>query len=217
MRRPRSRDSNLFAMDHDAIRATLADANLPLLRRRDDLLAAASRVPALLESDEDIDRGRRFAGQLDEAIRDARAARLADGRPFRDASGTVKRFFDDVEEPLRSASRTILKRLTDAAHRGRTVQAETPVAAPPTPVGVDVSGAPVATTVAHRAARSVAPHQEIKLVWSIEGFDRATLDLAALRDYLTEASILAACRKHLADRGPQRLAGVVYREVAQPN
>ncbi len=216
MQRPRAQDSNLFAIDHDAIRSTLGDANAPLLRRRDDLLAASARAPELLDTDEDIDRARLFARQLDDAIREARAARLADGRPFRGASATVKRFFDDIEGPLKSASRTILARLTDTAHRGRRMQTETPVSAPPTPVGIDVSGEPVVTAAPRQAPSAAAAHREIMLVWSIESVDRATLDLEALRDYLTEASILAACRKHLADHGPRPLAGVQYREVAQP-
>ncbi len=216
MQRPRAQDSNLFAIDHDAIRATLADANAPLLRRRDDLLGASGRAPELLDSDQDIDRARLFARQLDEAIREARVARLSDGRPFRAASATVKRFFDEIEEPLKRASRTILKRLTDTAHRGRRNQTETPVSAPPTPVGIDVSGEAVVTAPPLHSPTAAAAHREIMLVWSIESFDRATLDLEALRDYLTEASILAACRKHLADHGPRQLPGAVYREVAQP-
>ena len=217
MRRPRTSDSNLFAIDYDAIRSTLADANAPLLRRRDDLLAAYARAPEQLETDEDVDRARRFAGQLDEAIRETRKARLSDGRPFRDASATVKSFFDEIDKPLRNASRSILARLTDAAHRGRPTPGETPIPAPPARIGIDVSGAAIVTTAPHRSPQSTPLHPEIKLAWSIEDFDRATLDLEALRDYLTEAAILAACRKHLADHGPQKLSGVVYHEVAQPN
>ncbi len=215
MRRPRTSDSNLFAIDYDAISATLADANAPLLRRRDDLLAASARVPEQLDTDEDVDRARRFAGQLDEAIRETRKARLSDGRPFRDALATVKRFFDEIDKPLQNASRSILKRLTDAAHRVRPTPGETPVPAPPAAIGIDHSGEAIVTTAPHRSPHPL--HPEIKLAWSIEDFDRATLDLEALRDYLTEAAILAACRKHLADHGPQKLSGAVYQEVAQPN
>jgi hypothetical protein len=217
MQRPRTSDSNLFAIDHDAIKSTLADANAPLLKRRDDLLAACSRAPERLESDEDVTRARRFAGQLDEAIEEARKARLSDGRPFRDASATVKSFFDEIEKPLQSASRTILKRLTDTAHRGRRYQAEPPMPEPPTAVGIDVSGEAIVTSMPQQTTHSADAHPEIRLVWSIQGFDRSTLNLEALRDFLTDASILAACRKHLAVHGPHKLQGVEYEEVAQPN
>lgn len=213
MRRRKTSDSNLFAIDYDAIVTTLAEANAPLLKRRADLLAAFSRAPDPLALDDDIVRARRFAGQLDEAIRAARRARSADGRPFRDASATVKAFFDEIDKPLKQALQAILKRLTDAAHRGRARQIEAPE---PVPVGMNLTGKTIATADASQPPQSAAPHADIRLVWSIEGFDRQALDLEALRGYLTDASILAACRKHLAEHGPEKLAGAVYREVAQP-
>ena len=46
-----------------------------------------------------------------------------------------------------------------------------------------------------------------------EGFDRPLLDLEALRPFLTESALLTACSRHLAAHGPNRLAGVDYREV----
>lgn len=216
MGRPPKGDSNLFAIDHDAIRATLADANGRLLGRRDDLLTAFSRVPELLATEEDVDRARRFAGQLDQSIRNARQARLSDGRPFRDAVDSVKDFFGEIEKPLQAALRVILKRLTDAAQRGRPKQSDPPVPAPSTPVGIDTSGETIITAAPNQPPRSAGIDGEIRLAWSIEGFDIATLDLEALRNYLTKASILAACRKHLADHGPRKLSGVAYREVALP-
>lgn len=211
MRPRRTADSNLFAIDYDAIETTLAEANAPLLKRRADLLAAFSRAPDPLVGDEDVSRVRRFAGQLDDAIRETRRARLADGRPFRDASATVKKFFDEIEKPLKEALQAILKRLTDAAHRSR------PKPADPTPiaVGMDLTGKTIATAESSQGMRSTMPQEQIRLIWSITGFNRRALDLEALRAYLTDAAILAACRKHLADHGPQKLAGVVYREVAQ--
>jgi hypothetical protein len=214
MRPPRKSDSNLFAIDYDAIKTTLTDANAPLLKRRADLLAAFSRAPESLALDEDVTRARRFAGQLDKAIRDARRARLSDGRPFRDASATVKTFFAEIENPLKEALQAILKRLTDASHRSRPRPADPPVSEP-TPLGIDISGKTIATAGSHQPPQSTDPHAEIPLAWSIERFDRAALDLEALRNCLTDAAILVACRRHLADHGPHALAGVVYREVAQ--
>ena len=54
----------------------------------------------------------------------------------------------------------------------------------------------------------------IRLDWEILSFDHAAIDLEALRPFLTEASILAACRKHLEENGPNTLDGVRYRQVA---
>ena len=112
-------NSNLFAIDYDAIETTLGDANERLIKRSADLLAAFSRMPNSLLSDEDVTSARRFAGQLDDATKEARRARLSDGRPFKDAAATVKAFFDGIEKPIKAALEIVLKRLTDAAHRGR--------------------------------------------------------------------------------------------------
>lgn len=90
MARKASTGGNLFATDTEAIKTLLADANQRLLERTDDLLAAYSRVPESLSSDDEIAKARRFARQLDQAGKDARSARLADGRPFREATATVK-------------------------------------------------------------------------------------------------------------------------------
>jgi hypothetical protein len=50
--------------------------------------------------------------------------------------------------------------------------------------------------------------------WEVDGVDRAALDLEPLRFYLTDAALLAACRKHLEENGPHSLPGASYREVA---
>ena len=107
----------------------------------------------------------------------------------------------------------MLNRLTDAAHRHRPEPADAPA---PVPVGMDLSGKTIATAEPAQSLRATAPQAEIRLAWSIDGVDRQALDLEALRGYLTDASLLAACRKHLAEHGPHKLSGVVYREVAQP-
>ena len=208
-------DSNLFAIDYDAIETTLRDANERLIKRGADLLAAFSRMPDSLASDEDVTSARRFAGQLDEATKEARRARLSDGRPFKDATATVKAFFDGIEKPIKEALEVVLKRLTDAAHRSRPGPDDIPVSAP-APVGIDISGETIVTAKSYQSPQLTPPHEEIQLAWSIEGFDRAKLDLEALRNYLTDAAILAACRKHLAGHGPHKLLGVSYCEVAQP-
>lgn len=215
MRSSSKGNSNLFAIDHAAIEATLKDANEPLIKRGADLIAAYARMPESLVSDDDVTRARRFSGQLDEAIKEIRKARLSDGRPFKTATATVKAFFDGIDKPIKQALENVLTRLTDAADRGRPAPDDIPEAAK-APVGIDVSGETIITAKSQQSPEPASPRAEIQLAWSIEAVDRATLDLEALRSYLTDASLLAACRKHLATNGPHKLGGVSYREVAQP-
>lgn len=200
MQKVKARDSNLFAIDIDAITKVLAEANEKLIARKDELIAAMSRVPDQLQSADQIDRGKRFAAQLEATLQDCRNARLADGAPLRRAAATVRAFFAMVDQPLRDALGSMRDRLTDAALR-------TPSHA--TAIGVDYEGTEFMTTPAASAAG------DVELVWTVAGFERGTVDLSALRDDFTDAVILAACKKHLAQHRSDRLTGVIYKQTAK--
>lgn len=209
--------SNLFAVDLDGIRAILAEANAPLLGRVENLAAALERVPRTLDTDALIERARTYQAQLLAARKELRRARLADGKPFREADGVVKAFFAAADQGLLVAERELRRRLTEAALRSK------PPAAPPTPtaprplvesfdgrrLGEGQVLAPAPAPPAAPAAAATIP-----LRWEVAAVERWTVDLEALRPFLTEACLLAACRRHLEENGPQALSGVAYREVA---
>ena len=139
----------------------------------------------------------------------------------------VKAFFEQVENPLKSALDAMMEKLTAAARR-KQAQAETlPGRSGPGEageageaeadvVGIDVSGNPVVTSESVQPQRP-EPGPEIRLVWSVERFERSQLDLEALRPYLTDHAIMMACQKHLAEHGPHTLAGAFYCETARPD
>jgi hypothetical protein len=139
---------------------------------------------------------------------------LSDGRPFKDAGTKVNAFFERTEKPLKQAHATVLERLTEAAKQVQSIEEIAPVT-PPEPIDIGVSGETVITAVPPQPSQPKSTREEIELTWSVNDFDRANLDLEALRSYFTEAQILAACRKHLDDHGPNMLEGVRYRKVAQ--
>jgi hypothetical protein len=199
-----------FAIDHGTIKSILVNAYASLLKRRDDVIAACANVPEHLQTENDFNNAQHIVEELKEAKNAARTARLSNQSPFKDASATVQEFFHDIEGPLQSALKTVLDRLTEAAHSRRpNLPKESMKPAPVVGIG---AGSPIVTS-SHLAA-VLGP--EIKLVWSVEGVDRATLNLEILRDFLTDACLLGACRKHLAAKGPNQIAGVVYKETAQP-
>lgn len=201
-------DSNLFAIDHEAILAVLKDANWKLLQRRDELLAALQRMPEKLQQSDQIERASVFMTQLQNAVSECRDARLSDGRPFTMASATVKSFFDDIDGPLRTALRSVKKSLTAAALKIRALDG----GKSSQPIGIDSRGNEIVTA----AIQPLPPRQPgggIRLEWAVLGFERETLDLGALRPFLTDSAIMAACKKHLAANGPHRLSGVEYAEA----
>jgi hypothetical protein len=211
MQRPAKRDSNLFSIDHNAIRAVLADANRKLIERKDELCSALQRVPETLALPDHIARAQVFARQLQAALQESRSSRLSDGRPFRDATATLTAFFAQIDGPLQSAIATIRERLTEAALRSsddpnrpeRTVS-----------VGVDISGDEV-IAASRSPSGAAGDHGDIDLDWEIAAVDRKALDLESLRLFFTDSCLMTACKKHLAAHGPRALNGITYRQVAR--
>ena len=203
----KSKDSNLFAIDHNAIVEVLKDANVLLLKRKDELMAAFERVPSDLSEDQ-LERAKKFTAQLQKAVGDSREARLSDGRPFRNAVATVKAFFDAIEGPMQDALREMRQRLTDVALRKR---AESSVISLK-PIGTDLQGKEVVTTLPlAEVPRGV--DAGLKLVWEVAHVERRMLDLEALRPFITDAALMAACKKHLSEKGPHQLSGVQYSQT----
>ncbi|MCC6736906.1 MAG: hypothetical protein IT534_12380 [Bauldia sp.] len=224
---PRGR--NLFAIDQASIESTLAEANGALITGRDRLLRAFRAIPESLDTIEDIEKSQAFAQDLDDLLTEAKKARLSDGKPFTEAGKTVKEFFARIEGPLKATMDELHHRVTQAALRQRRKAAEEaarlaaaeaaarrgaevlPLRPPPSPEPVAIvrgqGGASVIT--------KVEPSANIPLVWVVDGFDRDAIDLEALRAYLTDAAILAACKKHLEAHGPNTLPGVSYDQVAE--
>lgn len=225
---PRGR--NLFAIDQAQIESTLSEANHALIVGRDKLLRAFRTIPDSLDTIEDIDKAQAFAAELEELQGEARKARLSDGKPFTEAGKTVKDFFARIEGPLKATMDELHRRVTQAALRQQRRAAEEARAAaaaeaaaarrgaqilplhrpPAVPEAIAIvrgqEGAPVIT--------KVEPSSQIPLQWIVEGFDRTAIDLEALRPYVTDAAILAACKKHLDDHGPNKLPGVTYGQTA---
>jgi hypothetical protein len=198
-----------FQIDHIKLRSILADAYLSLRQRRDIVIAAFAKLPDQLATDEDIELAQGVVRELNETRETARRDRLSDQKPFKDASATVQEFFDDIEKPLQSALSNVLNRIADVASSRKSNFPADRLAADPV---VKAGEAPVVTN--SPLAKVLGP--EIELVWSIKEINRATLDLEKLRNYLTEASLLTACRKHLKEHGSEKIRGVWYKEVAQP-
>ena len=210
MPRPAKGDSNLFAIDHDALRAVLADANRKLVERKDELCSALPRVPEALLVPDQIARTKIFARQLQDAIRELRSSRLSDGRPFREATATVAAFFREIDNPLQAAVGIISQRLTEAALRNRIDQAGPDRSVP---VSVDLSGNEIIAS--RRAPGPGSGEATIDLDWEIDDVERKALDLEALRPFFTDACLMTACKKHLGARGPQSLKGVTYKQSAR--
>lgn len=205
------RGKNLFAIDNAAIESTLSEANQTLLKERDKLLRAFEALPDALLSSDDIETAQDFARSVEDALSETKKARLADGRPFADASKIVKDFFQRIEGPLKATLDELQVRVTRAAlsrqFEGASPAVSDEASDEPTSVIKSRAGAPAIAVVEGRSA-------PLTLEWVVEGVDRERLDLEKLRPFITDNALLIACQKHLEANGPHKLRGASYTQVA---
>lgn len=94
------------------LRDDLGMKNADLLKRQADLLAAAARVPEVVDSDDLAGKIGDFIKQVAACNKAAEAARVSEKEPHLAASRVVDGFFKAVTDPLEKAKKTIEGRLT---------------------------------------------------------------------------------------------------------
>lgn len=95
----------------EELQAILAEDNAQLLSRRDELLAAASRIPDV--TDDDLARRvTDFIRQVTAAVKAADGARIASKEPFLAGGRAVDGFYRQIADPLDLIKRAVEKKLT---------------------------------------------------------------------------------------------------------
>lgn len=90
----------------------LTDRFIELQRRRDELLAAEARIPAI--NDEDAARKvSDFIKLLGAAVKAANAARVEAKEPFLEGGRNVDGFFKSISDPIDDLKKRVERRLTD--------------------------------------------------------------------------------------------------------
>lgn len=100
-----------------ALRERLETTSDALLRRRDELLAASSRVPAAIDDEETCGKVADYIKQVAACAKAAEGARIAAKEPHLAAGRVVDGFFKAVTDPLDKLKRQIEARLTDYQRR----------------------------------------------------------------------------------------------------
>jgi hypothetical protein len=93
------------------LREQLESEAAKLIERRDDLLAAADRVPSLIDTEELAGKVGDFVKQLTGAHKTAEAARVAAKEPHLESTRVVDGFFKQITDPLANTKRMIEARL----------------------------------------------------------------------------------------------------------
>ncbi len=191
-------NSNLFHIDEDGIRRTLEEANASLFRRRDALIEARKGMTQRTPSGDLND----MLAQLRSLQKEAKSAKMSDGRSFNRAVKVVKTFFDELLLPVEES----IVSITREAERRRAAETNARV-----PVIATADGEIVCES--GPAANSFNALTE---AWEVTGFDRNTIDLNALRECFSDYQIGFALKKHLEAHGPHALPGVTYERKLKP-
>ena len=96
----------------DALRDKLAGENGDLIRRRDDLLAAAGRIPAI-DSDDIAGRVSDYIKQLTALTKAAESKRTDAKEPYLEGGRNIDGFFKGITDPVARTKTAIERRLTD--------------------------------------------------------------------------------------------------------
>lgn len=104
--------SNNPPADANPLRERLQEESGALLKRRDELLAGASRIPDKIEDDEIAGKVADFIKLVSACTKNAEGLRVARKEPFLESGRVVDGFFKAVTEPLEKAKGQISARLT---------------------------------------------------------------------------------------------------------
>ena len=96
----------------NALHETLHDTNGDLLRRRDELLSAAARVPAI-DNDDIAGKVTDFIKQMTALAKAAEAKRTDAKEPYLEGGRNIDGFFKAITDPVTKAKQGVERRLTD--------------------------------------------------------------------------------------------------------
>jgi hypothetical protein len=94
------------------LRDRLAEASKPLLRRRDELLAALERAPAVIEDEETCGQVADYIKRITACAKAAEGARVAAKEPYLEAERAVDGFYRAIIDPLDKLKRQIEPKIT---------------------------------------------------------------------------------------------------------
>ena len=226
----KSKNSNLFYINLDAIETELAEANAPLIKKAEEILEEANGYTDELSSLEEAERLKVFIRNLRNQKRDVSNARLSDGRPFAEAAGVIKQWFGITENKLKAADKRLSDMLAkyaserqlradEARERNAKIEASKDIKdQKETVLGVSVSGETVISVdrgpnTIQQEFEKIPQVPNVELIWQVKHFDREALDLEKLRPFLTDYAIKLAINSHIKENGPNQLSGVVYEQI----
>ena len=227
-RRRLPKNSNLFAIDFGAIEAVLEDANRELIAASNQILERSRQFPENLNDNKTAEKLANFLRELEKQKKEVSQARLADGRPFTDASKVVKRWFSHTENELKEVESQLKDRLAkfsiSAAIKANEVRISNeqnqsqPQVEREHPIGQSLTGDVIVTVNTGAKTPLTSSQQEpevpnVKLTWQVKDWEIENLNLEMLRHHFSDGAIRYAINAHIKENGPNKIPGVAYEQV----
>lgn len=232
IKKRKSRDSNLFSIDFDAIERILLEANQTLIDRVSKIILDASSFSEGVDSADSAEKLKSYLKNLRSLKRELSAARLSDGRPFTEATKVVKKWFayhdnklDSLDDKFSEILANYTQNIQEEVDRIR--QANEEITKNKDEIGLKTtetigetySGETIIKSetneenqIYSEPVETIPEIPNIDLEWEVVSFDIDKLSLEILKPYLTDYSIMTALNNHLKEKGPNILEGVKYKK-----
>lgn len=198
---------------------SIADRHAELVARKDELLAAMARVPAVVDSDETSGRVADFIKQLIACQKQLDAAKEVEKRPIIEEGKRIDGFFNQCKAEIDGAKSDLISRNTayhlkkEAEERARLkAEAEALAAQAKDEATLDQAikideAANAKAKELTRVTSSYGTTVSLRSEWTFRNLDRAKIDLEKLRPYLPLEGIEKAIRAAIK-AGERTIAGV---------
>ena len=210
--------SNLFKIDLSAILKTIEDANKDLLINTEILLNELEVLPKIVTNDTELKVVQDFIVKISLHKKDVAQSRLSDGKPFSDASKTIKNWYASIEDQLKSTEKNLSDNVNYYVNKKfekNMINQKDDIHSEESTVGLTYEGESIISTNNSKVidTQNESLINDLKINWEIESFDRDLVPIELLRKYFSDYSIKLALSKHLNENGPNKLEGVLYTRV----
>ena len=234
-----SEGSNLFKIEIDTVLNRIEEANEELLSKANNLFQEVEAINLNINNDEELKSFINFTAKLKVLSKEISKAKLADSRPFTNATKEIKKWFDDIGNKSKSleanlsqkANFYIAKKLQEKKEREREIEKQKSLENnvesgdelyeandEEEVLGTDYTGQKIISENRDDNNSEIKNEDEsvlddINLSWEIESFDESILDIEKLRNFFSNYAYQTAIKKHLDANGPNQINGVKYKQV----
>lgn len=205
------RNTSLFNIDLESVKKIIADANIQLIDISENLVERFGNAPQTLQNQIDEQECINLAHDIEDILSQTRQTRIADNKPFQNATREVRKFFTEIEDPLNTILIELKNRLTKRALKEQNaIKDSEPIVSNNNTVDSVVTTSLGDNVISANFNEETLMNPPLELQWELRDFDIKDLDLEKLRYFFTPSALTMALKKHLYDHGPNQVNGARY-------